>query len=229
MGTNMREKLLDAILAHVPFDGWSDVSLKAAAADVGIDADAVGAICPRGAVDLAIDYHRRGDQAMVAALGSADLSELKFRDKVATALRFRIEAMDDKEAVRRASALFSLPTHAPDGAKLVWETADHVWTALGDTSQDVNWYTKRATLSGVWASTVLYWLGDDSPNAEATSAFIDRRIEDVMRIEKLKAGLRKSPITKPLMDLQASLFGKVRAPDLSHLSDLPGRWSNPSR
>ena len=129
--------------------------------------------------------------------------------------------------MRRASALFSLPQHAGDGVKLIWETADHVWAALGDTSRDVNWYTKRATLSGVWASTVLYWLGDTSEGFSETRAFIDRRIADVMQIEKVKGKLRENPLTKPFMELQAGLFGKIKAPDMSHLNDLPGHFRGP--
>ncbi len=219
------DKLLDAALPHVPFEGWSPKTFQAAIADSGMSEAEANALAPRGAVDLAVAFHRRGDRAMVARLKTADLGEMRFRDKVAAALRFRVEAMEDREAVRRASAMFALPHHAGDGLKLVWETADYVWNALGDTSQDVNWYTKRATLSGVWASVVLFWLGDDSVGFSDTHAFIDRRIDDVMTIEKIKVRLRENPLTKPLMSLQASLFGKVRAPDRSRLNDLPGRWS----
>lgn len=219
--------LLDAALPHVAFDGWSPATFRAAAEDAGLSEAEARALAPRGAVDLAVAYHRRGDRVMVERLEHADLSGMRFRDKVAMALRFRIEAMEDREAVRRATALFSLPVHAAEGAKLIWETADHVWTALGDTSDDLNWYTKRATLSGVWGATVLYWLGDESPGQADTLAFVDRRIEDVMRIEKVKGKLRENPLTKPLMDLQSGLFKRVRMPDISHLQDLPGRWQGP--
>lgn len=221
------DALLDAALVHVPFEGWSPAAFRAAIEDLGLDEKEARALAPRGALDLAVAYHRRGDRAMVERLQEADLSDLRFSEKVATALKFRIEAMDDREAVRRASALFSLPIHAPEGAKLVWETADHVWTALGDTSEDLNWYTKRATLSGVWASTVLYWLGDDSLNQADTMAFIDRRIDDVMRIEKVKGRLRENPLTKPFMEMQAGLFKRVKMPDMSRFQDLPGRWQGP--
>ena len=175
---------------------------------------------PRGAIDLAVALHRRGDQAMVARLAEADLSEMRFSEKVAAALRFRLEEMPDREAVRRASTLFSLPNHAAEGGKLVWETADHVWTALGDTSRDGNWYSKRAILSGVWAATVLFWLGDDSPDAADTHAFIERRIDDVMKFEKLKGQLRDNPLTKPLMEMQEAFLSKMRAP--SKPTDVPG-------
>ena len=221
------ETLLDAALNHVAFDGWSPATFSAAARDAGMTEAEARGLAPRGAVDLAVAYHRRGDRAMIDRLKTTDLSGLRFRDKVATALRFRVEAMDDREAVRRATALFSLPNHAAEGARLIWETADHVWTALGDTSDDLNWYSKRATLSAVWASVVLYWLGDDSAGQADTIAFIDRRIEDVMRIEKVKGQLRENPLTKPFMELQSKLFRNVRMPDMSHLNDLPGRWQGP--
>lgn len=214
------DALLDAALPHVAFDGWSEASFKAAIRDCDMSEDEARAIAPRGAVDLAIAYHRRGDAAMVAKLKEADLSDMRFREKVITALRFRLEAMTDREAVRRASTLFSLPMHAPEGSKLIWETADHVWTALGDKSRDGNWYSKRAILSGIWGATVLYWLGDDSVGYADTHDFIDRRIEDVMRFEKMKGQLRDNPLTKPFMQMQEKIMGKFSAP--GHRDDVPG-------
>lgn len=214
------DALLDAVLPHVAFDGWTAEAVEAARSDLGISAAEVDAVAPRGALDLAVAYHRRGDRAMVDRLQATDLSQLRFSERVATALRFRLEAMSDREAVRRATTLFSLPMHSAEGAKLIWETADHVWTALGDTSEDGNWYSKRAILSGIWGATVLYWLGDDSPDYANTRDFIDRRIENVMQFEKLKGQLRDNPMTKPFMQMQEAVFGKLRAP--KRPTDVPG-------
>lgn len=157
---------------------------------------------------------------MVTRMENVDLSGMRYSERVATALKFRIDVMTDREAVRRATTLFALPMHAADGAKLVWETADHIWTALGDTSEDGNWYTKRATLSAVWGSVVLYWLGDDSPDYGKTSDFIDRRIENVMQIETLKGRMQQNPLTKPLMELQNTILGRMSAPKTPR--DVPG-------
>lgn len=214
------DALLDAALPHVAFDGWSPATFDAAVTDADMTQAEAQVLAPRGAVDLAIALHRRGDQAMLHRMRTAELSGMAYRDKVIAALRMRLEELPDREVVRRATTLFSLPNHAADGAKLVWETADHIWTALGDTSRDGNWYSKRAILSGVWGSTVLFWLGDDSPDNAKTLDFIDRRIEDVMRFEKLKGQLRDNPLTKPLMELQEAFFGRLRAP--SPTRDVPG-------
>jgi ubiquinone biosynthesis protein COQ9 len=215
------DKILDAALMHVPFDGWSETSFRAAVSEAGVDPVVARGLFPRGAVDLAIAYHKRGDAEMLQRIEAADLDEMRFRDRVAFAVRARIEAAEDREAVRRGTTLFALPIYAPDGARLIWGTADAIWTALGDTSRDFNWYTKRATLSGVYSSTVLYWLGDDSLDNEATWAFLDRRIEDVMRFEKAKAQVRGNRLLSGLMAGPAKILERVQAPARDG-SDLPG-------
>lgn len=219
------EALLDAALPHVPFDGWSEATFRAALADAGVEPAVARALCPRGALDLAVAFHRRGDRLMRERLARMDLSGLRFREKVAAAVRVRLEAAGDKEAVRRASALFALPHLAPEGARLIWETADAIWTALGDRSQDGNWYTKRATLAAVYAATVLYWLGDTTPGDEATWAFLDRRIADVMRIEEAKAALNRNPLLKPLLAGPNWLMSRIRAPVRPPDPPMPGSWT----
>ena len=224
-----KTQLLDAALLHVPFDGWSEATFKAAVSDTGLSPTVARAVCPRGALDLAVAFHKRGDAAMVAAVKAADFSQMKFRDKVAAAVRFRLEAVTDKEAVRRGATLFALPMHAVEGARLVWGTADDIWEVLGDSSDDINWYTKRATLSGVYSATVLYWLGDDSPGHMATSAFLDRRIDEVMQIEKIKARVRQSPVLSRVLAGPNWLMGKVKAPTRMPKMDFPGSWTAPRK
>ena len=222
-----KDALLDAALMHVAFDGWSETTFRAAAQDADVDNALARAVCPRGAVDLALAYHARGDAEMVARLKSDALPE-RFSDKIAAGVRFRIEAVSDKEAVRRGTTLFALPMYAADGAKAIWGTADKIWEALGDTSDDVNWYTKRATLAGVYSATILYWLGDDSTDNQATWAFLDRRIADVMQIEKVKAQVRDSKVLSGLLAGPNWLLGQVKAPARMPNPDLPGMWSSRS-
>ena len=218
-------RLIAAILPHVAFDGWSEKAFAAAVGETGMNPAHARTLCPRGAVDLAVAFHAEGDAAMLAAVQAADLGGLRYRDKVAFAIRARIDAIADREAVRRGVALFALPHMAAEGARLTWGTADAIWRALGDTSQDVNWYTKRATLSAVWAAVVLYWLGDDSLNAQATDDFIARRIDDVMRIEKAKAMARENAVLRRVLGPIDRLLGRVKAPPRMPPADLPGSWT----
>ena len=192
-----RAAILQAALAHVPFDGWSDATLRAAAADSGVNPALARALFPRGGVDLALEYHRAGDRAMLRLEGA------------------------DRELVRRGSALFALPQNAAAGARAVWGTADAIWTALGDTANDINWYSKRASLSAVYGATVLYWLGDESTGHQATRDFLDRRIEGVMRFEKAKAALAGNPLGKALLSGPFKVLERIHAPKVTE--DLPGR------
>ena len=219
-------KLLECIKAHVPFDGWSETAFRAAIAESGIEPTLARAACPRGAVDLALAFHEEGDQAMLARIEATDMNALRFRDRVAAAVRFRLEAVEDRELVRRGTTLFALPQYAPDGAKAIWKTCDRIWTALGDTSEDYNWYTKRATLSGVYGSTVLFWLGDGSERLQASWDFLDRRIDDVMQIEKVKSAVRKNPLLSPLLKGTELVLSGLRAPGAQRMSGLPGTTSS---
>lgn len=222
-----REAIVTAALTHVPFDGWSMATLDAAATDAGIDRATAHALFPRGAVDLALAWHQRGDVLMVERLRAENLDALRFRDRIAMAVRLRIEAADDREAVRRATTLFALPIHAADGSRAIWNTVDKIWTTLGDTSDDLNWYTKRGILSSVYSATVLYWLGDDSPGYANTWAFLDRRIEDVMRFESAKAAARKNPLLRPFLAGPEWLAARIRAPRRADVP-LPGYWPAPA-
>ncbi len=223
--SDQSDAILDAAMMHVPFDGWSEASFAAAASDAGVSLPEARALFPRGAVDLAVAFHRRGDRALATRLAETDLTGMRFREKVSWAIKARLDAVeDDKEAVRRGATLFALPIYAADGAKLVWETADTIWAGLRDTSEDLNWYTKRLTLSGVYSSTVLFWLGDVSEGHSATWAFLDRRIEDVMRFEEMKAKVRANAILKPFAEGFERFAASVKAPARRAPEDLPGRW-----
>jgi ubiquinone biosynthesis protein COQ9 len=227
MSTASKDKLLQAALMHVPFDGWSKTTFDAAIEESGVERTVAESICPRGAIDLALLYHKKGDAEMVKRLGEADLGEMKYSERVAAAVRFRLEAVEDKELVRRGTTLFALPMYAADGAGAIWGTADAIWNALGDTSADVNWYTKRATLSGVYSSTILYWLGDATEDHAATWAFLDRRIANVMQIEKLKAQVNKNPVLSKALAGPNWLLSHIKAPQRIRSAGLPGRWTRP--
>lgn len=220
-----RRRILEAALPDAPFDGWSDRALEQAALEAGVDRSTARLAFPRGGVDLALFFHREGDREMVERLSSGDFSALRIRDKIAAAIRIRLEiAGRRREAVRRAAAMYALPIYAADGARAVWETADAIWTAIGDPSEDLNWYTKRAILSSVISAATLYWLGDESEGHERTSAFIDRRIEDVMRVERVKSAINSNPFGRLAMAGPNWLASRIRRPSRGAAApfDLPG-------
>lgn len=211
--SDVREKIVNAALAHVAFDGWSSSTLLAAASESDTTPETARLAFPRGGVDMALEFHRMMDRRLEADLDPEHLGQMRIRDRVTHAVRRRIElVMPEREAVRRGASLLALPLYAPEGAKAVWGTADIIWTACGDTATDYNYYSKRLILSSVYSATVLYWLGDQDPRATATWEFLDRRIEGVMRFEKTKAEIKENPLARAAFALPVSLLGLIKAP-----------------
>lgn len=217
-----REKLLDAALEHVVFDGWTDTALRAATTDAGIDRDLARLAFPRGGIDMALAFHARADRQLAEALDRADIESMRIRDRVAFCVRKRITLVaEHREAVRRGASLFALPQNAPEGMRALWETADLIWKRCGDTSTDYNWYTKRMILASVISSTKLYWLGDQSTDYALTWAFLDRRIDDVMQFEKTKAAFQKNPVARAMLWGPSRVLGLIRAPGVRRGSAFP--------
>lgn len=188
---DLRRRLIEAALPHAGFDGWSETTLRRATDDAGLEAIDAYRAFPGGADDLLAGWLALADRQMVSDLLDLDLENMRIRDKISSAVRLRLErAAPHKEAVRRALNHMGLPHRAPRAMRALYRSVDLMWRAIGDTSTDFNFYSKRTLLAGVYASTLLYWLNDRSEDHAATWAFLDRRIADVMRIEKTKAQLK---------------------------------------
>ncbi len=186
-----RARILEAFPAHAAREGWTDAAFNAAVAEAGLSEGEAALACPKGAFDLFDAFAARADAAMLEALDGLDLEAMKYRQRVRAAVQVRLGAQAPyKQAARAMTRALANPLRAPEAARLLWRTADRIWRALGDTSTDENFYSKRAILSGVLASTYARWFSDDSPDHEATWAFLDARIENVMQFEKLKARLK---------------------------------------
>jgi ubiquinone biosynthesis protein COQ9 len=86
--------------------------------------------------------------------------------------------------------------------------SDEMWFLAGDDSHDMNWYSKRATLSGVYAITgeltitlanatslhinffaELFMTQDTSAGFEETWKFLDRRLNDVKVLGKTASNI----------------------------------------
>jgi len=190
----LRERIVEAALPHVPFDGWSGCAMRRGAEAIGENAAAARRAFPYGAADMVRTYSRMLDRRMAEALSARDLGSLRVRERVAAGVTVRLELMAlHREAVRRGLTVMAMPLNAPVGLRCVYDTVDLIWRAAGDTATDWNFYTKRTLLAGVYTSTVLYWLDDTSEDFADTRAFLDRRIADAMRLPRALASLARPP------------------------------------
>lgn len=190
--TRLRDELLLATLPHVAFEGWTDRALRAGNAACGVSAAEAELAFPGGAAEMIAHWSAWSDERMLAALAAVDLAAMSESDRLALAMRSRLETnVSYREAVRRTLAYLALPMRAGLGARLTWRTADAIAYAAGETATDFSFYTRRALVAGIYAATVLVWLDDDSEAFVETSAFLDRRIADLSRLPQPAALLAR--------------------------------------
>lgn len=206
----LRRRLALAVGENAVFDGWTKKAVEAAAEQLGVDPLQAQLAFPKSQAAMVDVYIQEVDRALEAWFTPERLAGMKVREKIRALVWRRQEIMGPaREAVRRALAILAMPQNVPLAIRIGWRTADLMWCIAGDTSTDFNHYTKRMTLGAVYGSTLLVWLDDQSEGWSETAAFLDRRIDDVMKIEKFKADWRGSSTQR----LSASRFlGRLRYP-----------------
>ena len=189
----LRRELALAVGENAVFDGWTRSAVDSAATQLGIDSVKAGLAMPKGQAAMIDVYIQEVDRALEASFTPARLAKMKIREKIRALVWHRLEIMGPaREAVRRGLAILAMPQNLPLALRISWRSADLMWRMAGDTSTDFNHYTKRMTLGAVYGSTLLAWLDDQSDGWTDTAAFLDRRIDAVMRFEKFKADWRGS-------------------------------------
>ena len=187
-----KNAVLAAALVHVAFDGFTDSVLTRAGDEAGVSRSELRRLFPQGPLSLVEAFSEWADAQMIRELAKLKLASMKIRERIGRAVDARVTVLrPHKEAARRAAAFLTLPPHAPMGVKLLYRTVDSIWRAIGDTSTDFNFYTKRAILAGVYSTTLMRWFSDGTANETETSEFLRRRIDDVMKFEKFKAQVRE--------------------------------------
>jgi len=189
----LRRRLALAVGENAVFDGWTRAAVDSAAGQLGIDAVQARLAMPKTQAGMIDVYIQEVDRALEAWFTPRRLATMKIREKIRSLIWHRLEIMGPaREAVRRALAILAMPHNLPLALRISWRSADLMWRIAGDTSADFNHYTKRMTLGAVYGATLLVWLDDQSEGWTETAAFLDRRIDDVMRFEKFKAEWRGS-------------------------------------
>jgi ubiquinone biosynthesis protein COQ9 len=206
----IRAGLASALANHAAFDGWNDTAVVAAALEMGVDPDIAKLAFKGGAMTLIDHWIASVDAEMERRLPPEKLAAMKIRERITTLIDTRLQiAAPVKEAQRRALAIMAMPQNVLATARIGWRSADVMWRLAGDNATDFNHYTKRLTLSGVYASTLAVFVNDDSDDFADTRAFLARRIDNVMQFEKAKA---KAKERQEYMPSLSRLVGRLRYP-----------------
>jgi len=206
---DLRIALAPAVAAAAVFDGWSDAAVKAAAAGAGVDPALAAYAFKGGAMQMIAAWIAHADAAMAEALPAESLAAMPVRARIRSLVLARLDAVaGTREALRRALAIMAMPQNAPRALQLGWNSADAMWRLAGDTATDYNHYTKRALLCGIYTATLAIFVEDQSEDKAETRAFLDRRIDGVMKFEKAKAQLMQK---REGFDV-ARFLGRLRYP-----------------
>lgn len=184
----VRAFLAPILPRHAAFDGWRAEAVTMAASEGGVDADIAHLAFSAGAMDMIDAWFASIDARMLKALTPEKLVTMSIRQRIIALVTARLTLLArDREALRRALAIMALPQNSVRAARLGWRSADVMWRAAGDSATDLNHYSKRLTLAAVYAATLLVFVDDESEDWADSRAFLDRRIEGVMRFERAKA------------------------------------------
>ncbi|WP_397575994.1 COQ9 family protein [Sphingorhabdus sp.] len=206
----VRAALAPIIARNAGFDGWSDAAVHAAADEAGVDRDVAKLAFKDNAIDMIDAWIDSIDMELAHRLPAEKLAAMKIRDRITALLATRLEIMaPDRESLRRAMAIMAMPQNLVRSAKIGWRSADRMWRLAGDTASDFNHYTKRMTLSAVYASTLSVFVNDDSDNFADARAFLDRRIDNVMQFEKVKFQAKQRQEYVPSL---SRFIGRLRYP-----------------
>jgi ubiquinone biosynthesis protein COQ9 len=206
----LREALAPLIPAHAAFDGWPDNALASAAEQLAVPADRARLAFPDGALQMIDSWFDSIDRSMVKAWSPERIASLKMRERIRALVFYRVELINpNKEALRRAFAILAQPQNAMATARFAWRAADRMWRLAGDSATDFSHYSKRGILAALYTATMLVFLDDSSEGMAETQGFLDRRIDDVMRIERLKAQWRGSGERLPSL---SRFLGRLRYP-----------------
>ncbi len=206
----VRAALAPIIARNAGFDGWSDAAVHAAADEAGVDRDVAKLAFKDNAIDMIDAWIDSIDMELAHRLPAEKLAAMKIRDRITALLATRLDIMaPDRESLRRAMAIMAMPQNLARSAKIGWRSADRMWRLAGDTASDFNHYTKRMTLSAVYASTLSVFVNDDSDNFADARAFLDRRIDNVMQFEKVKFQAKQRQEYVPSL---SRFIGRLRYP-----------------
>jgi ubiquinone biosynthesis protein COQ9 len=197
-------RLLNAMIAHAPRQGWSHRAIAAAARDIGLAVAEAELLTPHGPRDLAALMARHHDRRALETLSQLDPRSLKVRERIRLGVLARCDvAIEDEPATRRWMGFLVLPPNVPLALRLTWASADTIWRWAGDVATDENHYSKRALLAEILISTLAIRLATGGSDA---ATHLDARIEAVMSFERWKSGLRPSEVVDGL----AGRLGRLR-------------------
>lgn len=189
---NTRSEIIKHALPFIGEMGWTFTALIKGGIEAGLTECDVKIAFEGREKEAVKHYSYWVDQQMLQQLeANPDYPSMRITQKIRTALITRFEIANSyKKAAQKTARFLKNPAHMGLASQLLYKTVNEIWHKAGDTSTDYNFYTKRLILGTIYASTLAYWLKDDSADLERTLNFMDRRFKDSSKIFLLKSTVK---------------------------------------
>ncbi|XP_063168773.1 ubiquinone biosynthesis protein COQ9, mitochondrial isoform X2 [Candoia aspera] len=185
----LQGRILTAALEFVPAHGWTTDAIAEGAKSLGLSVAATGLFHNDGS-ELILHFVSQSnsrlselleEQHKLVQLGQAEKKKTDefIKDALEARLRMLIPYI---EKWPQAMSVLLLPHNIPSSLNLLTTMVDDIWHYAGDQSTDINWYTRRVVLAGIYNTTELVMIQDASPDFEETWSFLQSRVADAMNM-----------------------------------------------
>ncbi|KAL1887646.1 Ubiquinone biosynthesis protein coq9, mitochondrial [Sporothrix stenoceras] len=186
--SDAEQAILTAAARHIPTHGFTERTIALGAFDAGYPAISTN-VLPDGVFSL-VRWHLVNQRTVLASrtrqvLGEAPLDDVALTPADVASRAERIiweRLLGNKDVVGRwqeALAIMAQPSYVPASLRELALLADEIWALAGDKAVDPSWYTKRAAVSAIYASSELFMTSDGSgPDFPATREFLERRFRE---------------------------------------------------
>ena len=205
---NIKAKILTASLKFVHDLGWSQQAISAGAESIGYPGVIHGLFPNRGA-DLVQYFYLSCNNKLNKILKeearivqeSPTKEKKTMESQVYNAVETRLRmVIPYKKTWPQALALMTLPPNVPKSLANLLTLVDDICYYAGDRSVDINWYTRRVVLAGIYKTTELYMLQDTSEDHKYTWKFLERRIKDTTQIHALLTATADMPLPEQALN-----------------------------
>ena len=188
-----KQKFLYYVLDDINLNGWSKNFFDSYSREGIFTNNEIRVFFPNGRVDFLRYWFDISEKLMLEDLSKVEIQELKVREKIKKIIRVRLERWKSyKVAIKRTLPILIMPSSDTLLSCSLMKTSDSIWKSAGDRSVDFNFYTKRGLLLGVYSTTLIFWLDDNSKDDQKTWEFLDRRVEEVLQIPKVKTRINET-------------------------------------
>lgn len=187
--SRIRNDFLEEAIKQAATCGWNYQLLLETEKKLGLQKNYHILLFPGGIKELVnLFEHHLSSYTEYICSKKFQKEKIRVRDKVKEAVMVRLRGKnnDNRMLMSKLVSFYREPANFNLYLKNLWKIVDCIWYLAGDESTDFNHYTKRTLLFMVYRSSLLYYISDQSKNAENTEIFLEKKIAQAMNLSKIK-------------------------------------------